>query len=511
VTTFERFATRSAVFAGGALLMATEIAAFRIIGKSFGTALRETTAVIAVFLTAMSLGYWAGGRSGDRWPRLTTLVLTLLMAAATLIAVPALDGVVSPRIATSNMPIQLHAFLVTALLFGLPAGFFASISPIAIRLFATSAVESGSTAGSISALSTAGSIAGSVITGFFLLEWLESINRTITFLALTACGTAAVLLLSSMPRLTTRWRALSLATGVAAVVVAVSLALFAPSSQFEPSLMQDGSGWKLLFSGDSAYHHITVREKNKRRVLAFGIGAQSIMRVDDPNGPGASYVDACHLGRLIRPNMRRVMIIGLGGGTAAKQFTSFYPDVEVDAVEVDPVVARIAQQYFELRPDRRLRLHISDGRTFLQRTNEKWDLIIIDAYTTNRYGTSIPPHLVTREFFAEAARHLNPGGIVHFHCAFSETALLMALQKTMSNVFTYTFTSGGEILGSNVAILTSKETLAERVSRTPAARLPSISSYVGGFQPVALLPGSVPLLTDDFAPIDMLLGRVKQE
>ncbi|HEV3486264.1 MAG TPA: hypothetical protein VG106_12705, partial [Vicinamibacterales bacterium] len=85
---FERSAIYVVVFLSGALLMSLEIAAFRIIGKTFGSALRETTAVIAVFLAAMSVGYWAGGRVGDRWPRAGTLLASLLGAAALLLAVP---------------------------------------------------------------------------------------------------------------------------------------------------------------------------------------------------------------------------------------------------------------------------------------------------------------------------------------------------------------------------------------------------------------------------------------
>src|SRR5438067_12465244 len=103
MTPLERVVLRIAVFLGGAMLMALEVAAFRMIGKTFGSALRETTAVIAVFLAAMSIGYWAGGMAGDRWPRPATVVAVLLSAAANLLYVPWLDAIVSPRIATSSL------------------------------------------------------------------------------------------------------------------------------------------------------------------------------------------------------------------------------------------------------------------------------------------------------------------------------------------------------------------------------------------------------------------------
>src|SRR6185436_9461991 len=119
MTSIERNVLRAAVFLSGAMLMAAEISAFRIVGKTFGSALRETTAVIAVFLTAMSIGYWAGGRAGDRWPRPTTIVAALLGASASLFWIPWLDVLMSPRIASSDINIGMHALLATCVLFAI--------------------------------------------------------------------------------------------------------------------------------------------------------------------------------------------------------------------------------------------------------------------------------------------------------------------------------------------------------------------------------------------------------
>src|SRR5205823_11495180 len=197
MTPLERVVLRIAVFLGGAMLMALEIAAFRMIGKTFGAALRETTAVIAVFLAAMSLGYWAGGRAGDRWPHTTTLVAAFIAAASTLLFVPWLDAWISPRIATSGLDFAVHAFFAASALFAIPTFFFASVSPIAVRLFAPRTTESGSMAGSISALSTVGSIFGSVMTAFFIIDWLASIVRTVIFVSLTSFATAVLVMLVS--------------------------------------------------------------------------------------------------------------------------------------------------------------------------------------------------------------------------------------------------------------------------------------------------------------------------
>ena len=495
----ERAAVYVVVFLSGALLMALEIAAFRIIGKTFGSALRETTAVITVFLAAMSIGYWAGGRAGDRWPRPGTLVAALLGAAALLLPVPWIDAFLSARIAASQLQLSAHAFLATTLLFALPTVLFAAVSPIAVRLFATSTVTSGSTAGSISAVSTTGSIAGSVITAFLLIDLLGSIARTVTTIALCACVTALVLMLAITPK---RRSAIAIAGALAIGLPALA---FIRSTQIEHSLLAPLPGWNVLFVGDSPYHRVTVRQqRDSVRILTFAIGAQSRMLVHDPLGPGAAYTDAAHIARLMRPATRRILLIGLGGGTIAKQFVHYYPDTIVDVVDIDPMVVDVAKRYFGVQPSDRLRIHVMDGRIFLKRSTATWDLIIVDAYTSNRYGDTLPPHVATQEFFTEASQHLGDGGILHFHCAFTAGRLLPALQKTMASVFRWVYVTDGEILASNAALITTKETALERARSSPAARLPNLANYLAQLKPYSAAPADVPLLTDDYAPVDTL-------
>jgi len=400
----------------------------------------------------------------------------------------------------------MHAFLATTLLFALPTILFASVSPIAIRLFATTTGRSGSTAGSISAVSTIGSIAGSVVTAFVLIDHLGSIARTVIAAAAATGATAVILLLAMLPRLRAErsWHRPAIAIGIA-LALGLPALTFIRSTRIEQSLLTPLPGWRVLFVGDSPYHRVTVREhQGQVRILSFAAGTQSRMLVNDPLGPGTPYTDATHLSRLMRPSVRRVLLIGLGGGTIAKQFTHYYPDASVDAVEVDPLVVDVAQKYFGVQPGDRLRIHVADGRIFLNRSSEKWDLIVVDAYTTNRYGDTIPPHLVTQEFFRQASQHLSDGGIVHFHYALGGKKLFPALQKTMASVFATVYVTGGEILGSDVALITTKETVLERALHSPAGRLPNLAAYIAGMRPYARVADDIPLLTDDYAPVDTL-------
>lgn len=492
----ERSALRIAVFAAGALLMALEVSAFRIIGKTFGSALRETTAVIAIFLAAMAAGYWAGGRAGDRWPRAMTLVATLLSAAGTLLFVPWIDSVLSPRIAASTFALATHAFAATTVLFAVPTFLLAATSPIAIRLFATTTTHSGSTAGSISALSTAGSIAGSIVTAFLLIDWLGSISRTVTFVAAGTLATALLVLLAQ------RTRPRFALAGTIALLTVILGGAFVRARLLEPLPI----GKRPVFIGDSAYHHIVVRDRGPVRDLRFNLGIQSEMLLADPNGPGLAYSDALHIAPLIRPDTRRVLILGLGGGTAARQFTHYYPHVTVDAVEVDPMVVEVARRYFHVQPGPRLRIHVGDARTFVKQAREKWDLIIMDAYSTNRYGDTLPPHLATREFFQELSTKLTEGGIVHFHCAYTNSKLMDAMHKTMGSVFPSVLVTSGELLASHLPMIVGKEELIARAKASPASRLPVLERHIAGLSD-APPPRDAMVLTDDYAPVDTLLGR----
>lgn len=494
----ERHAIRAAVFLSGALLMSLEVAAFRIIGKTFGSALRETTTVIAVFLAAMSAGYWFGGRLADRRPRAATLATTLALAAAILLTVPWIDAALSHRIAASGLALAAHAFVATTVLFAVPSFLLAASSPIAVRLFTTSTGESGSTAGSISAISTAGSIAGSLITAFFLIDWLASISRTVLFVAFGTLLTAALVIVAT--------RGLRVTPSIgAAIVVAVAALLLVRSSSLDRALAAPLAGTRMLYVADSPYHHIMVRERGPYRELYFNIGKQSRMRLGDPYGPGLAYTDAFHIAPLARPAIRRVLMIGLGGGTAAKQFSRFYPEATIDVVEVDPLVVSVAARFFEVKAGERLRIHTGDGRSFLKRSNEKWDLVIVDAYTTNRYGDTMPPHLATREFFREVAARLNDAGIVHFHCAFVRSPLLPAIERTLRDVFPTVLRTEGELLATRVPLLVEKDELRRRASASPARILPALPGAIDALTAEPLAAPHAPLLTDDYAPVDTLI------
>ncbi len=510
------FSIRVATLLSGAVLMALEILAFRIIGKTFGSALRETSVVIGVFLGAMSIGYFYGGRIVDRLPRVRTFAFALLIASATTTLVPTLDVLFSERVFRSALPIGLHSTVVTLLLFFLPTMFLASVSPIAIRLLAHGVGDSGRTAGNISAISTIGSIAGSIGTAFFLIDAIQSVDRTIYVLA-AVTATSAVLVAGSR-QMSDESRALSRRLVIAGLSIVAGVAIVATTSFIiarrggEDSAGRDAH---IIYQRDSRFHRIVVQDHPPYRILFFDRQQQSRIRLNNPFEGALPYTDYFYFAQVVNPRIQRVLYVGVGGGSVPTRLVHDYPEVHVDAVEVDPVVIDVAKTYFSFTPGPRLAVHVEDGRTFVRRSQEKWDLIVIDVYSQNRYGATIPAHMTTREFFEECQAHLSPGGLVLFNSAWvPRSPITRAISKTLGAVFP------GQLAFANMntVLMAGPESIepfrlhlseATAAARTSGSlKFPLTQKHVDALVP-PIDPGDAPMLTDDFSPVDTLIRSSK--
>jgi spermidine synthase len=164
----------------------------------------------------------------------------------------------------------------------------------------------------------------------------------------------------------------------------------------------------VIFEKDSVYHHIIVVENLLARFLRFDRSFQSAMYLNDPFESPILYPEYFHLSVIFAPNAKRILMVGLGGGTAAKQFWRDYPGATVEVAELDPMVMEVARRFFSLPQDPRLQITVQDGRAFLRKHQERYDMIVLDAY----FADSIPFHLTTREFLEPARARLTPGGVV---------------------------------------------------------------------------------------------------
>jgi spermidine synthase len=191
----------------------------------------------------------------------------------------------------------------------------------------------------------------------------------------------------------------------------------------------------LVHEEDSLYQFIQVVERpDGRRLLRLneGVAVHSLWRRDTVL-TGGVWDAFLALPPLLGRPLRSVAILGNAGGTTARALGRYYPDARVEGVELDPAVSRAGRRYFGLNDNPRLTVHDADARPFLRRSEERYDLIVVDAY----HQPYVPFYLATREFFRLARERLAPGGILALNVASvpGDESLLDGIAGTLTYEF----------------------------------------------------------------------------
>lgn len=273
----------------------------------------------------------------------------------------------------------------------------------------------------------------------------------------------------------------------------------------------------ILLEKDSLYNHLIVKDEGGKRILYFNNFPQTTMSLNNPAEGAFEYTEYFQTALAFNPNIQKILVIGLGGGSIPKAFNRYFPHITVHTVEIDPVVVDVAKRYFAITENPRHKIFIEDGRSYLRRTKEKYDAIFLDAYVADYYGAYIPFHLATQEFFTLVKNHLNPGGIIGYNIIgtlFGEQKqIVRAIYKTLSSVFGLTYYFPAES-SANVVLFgvnsSDKPTLATiRLTAQELVRIGKITSpnfldrtYRGMAEPLETL--GIPLLQDNYAPVETL-------
>lgn len=540
--TIDALALSTAVFLSGAALLGVEIAASRVLAPTFGSSLYVWGALIGVVLTGLAIGYWAGGALADRWPSPYLFVSAIALGALLVLAIPVVDEWVLEQVVSWDPGPRLDPLVAAVLLFGPMSVVLASVSPIAVRLAARSIDRLGRTAGRLFSISTAGSIVGTFVTAFWLVPEYGT-DQVLAFGSVVLLAAAAVV--AVVQRL---WiPAGALAVGAGAALLAVGA--LAPETSGGRLTGLAAQNWSPLYrerdvrtprkldpaevslvtggftvreARDTRYHRLFVVEDETSRYLRFDSSFQSGMYLDDPFRTRFAYSDYLHVGLAYKPDAKKILVVGLGGGSAPKRIWRDWKDVEVTVVELDPAVVETAYRWFELPRDQRLRVEVDDGRRFLQRNDERYDVIMVDAF----YSDGVPFHLTTLEFVELLRERLTPGGVVATNVIGAVTGggsqITRALWRTYGSVFPTVelhpvYEGPGDrrpgdirniILVATERAAPSRERLAEawadvREARAPAA--PALTAALRDRWERDIPIGDVPLLTDGYAPTDALL------
>ena len=491
------------VFFSGAAVMTFELLAVRMLAPHYGTSLVVWTAIIGVILGSLSVGHFFGGKIADRSPDFPTLGAVLIAAAVSL-SITALSHTQMLSYLEAALPSPTSGASVASLaLCALPSLFLAMVTPLAVRLGITDVATCGSVSGRLFAVASIGSIAGTFLTGFYLIPLVG----TSWLLALLA----VLLLFLSVP-------CFSSARGTAAML------LFMAGVAFAQYYLTPSPAANVTHEIDTAYSRVWITETTdpesgrRLRNLFFdpygwqgSIYLEPLSQIEDVpvewrfSDPTLviPYTRFFRLAAHFVPYARRILVIGGGIFSVPRDLSKRFPQAAIDVIEIDPELVSIAERHFGFRPDPRIQCKHLDGRAFLNATVDLYDVIIMDAFSS---AFAVPFQLTTREAVNHLKRLLAPQGVMLMNIVSAIDGqagkFLRAEYHTLKEQFPL------------VKLFPVRNPLDPRVTQNIIiAAFPSATemAFESGDAELARylaqrwekpLAHDIPILTDDFAPVE---------
>ncbi|MBI5825395.1 MAG: fused MFS/spermidine synthase [Chloroflexi bacterium] len=493
------------VFISGMTTLAAELTAGRLIGNVFGTSNLVWASIIGLILIYLTLGYFLGGKWADANPTPGAMYRILAWAAFTVALVPYIAGPVLRSAASAfealSVGIMAGSFIAVLILFIIPITLLGAISPFAIRLSVDDASKAGQISGQIYATSTLGSFIGTFLP---TLVTIPTIGTTKTFLVFGLF--LLFVALAGLGKFAGRNEMLKL------IWMPIALVLIAILSAGQALKNNTGQ----VYEAESAYNYIQVQEINGFTLLRLndGQGIHSIYHPDTLfyNGPWEQFsVGPYFYANRSPDDIQRMAIVGLAAGTAARQATAIYgEDLLIDGFELDEKIVEVGEKYFGLNLPN-LNVFIGDGRLNLDRSQNKYDIIAIDAYRP----PYIPPHMTTLEFFEICASHLTDDGVLTLNVGSvpGDRRLIDGLATTMAQTFPSVHVM--DIPGTLNTMLfatkqpTTVENFAANMTRlSQDTRLNPLLITTMATTFTSMKPGyeTTTVFTDDLAPIEWIVN-----
>lgn len=493
-------------FFAGMSVMAVELGASRLMAPYFSSSQIVWTVIIGVIMIAMAVGNIWGGSMADKSKSPDRLYGRVIIAAIWIALIPFAGRWMIAGISFLLATFVTKNFLVWAALaaclviFAFPCVLLGTVTPSLTKFTVDNLDDTGKTVGRLNALNTVGSIIGTFVPTFLTIP---AVGTAATFLIFAGVLAAIGIAYFIVERKKT-------VAGIIAVVLVAGLCFALPTYSF--------AFWEsnLTLEDESIYNYLQVKEDEHQTVLSTNVlfGVQSVQNKDGKlTGMYYDYALAapCMAGMDGTDNAgRSVMILGMGSGTYASYCTRYYPGVSVQGAEIDSKIADIAHTYFDL-PDT-VEVAVADGRAYLSASQEKFDVIMVDAYQ----DITIPFQLSSQEFFSEVASHLKPEGVmvVNLNMTSRENGSInQYLCDTMSSVFRYTYLADVPGNTNTEVFCTNADGMQERFDAACAAL--TDSGYAAMMAEVSdsltVYTGGDCILTDDKAPVEVLGMRVLDE
>lgn len=484
----------AAVFVCGAVVMIFELVGSRMLGPYFGTSIYVWTGLIGIILGSLSLGYYIGGKFADRSASFGRLSLIIFLAAISIGLSTVSKDIVLFFLLKNIQDIKTASVFASFVLFFPASVLLGMVSPYAAKLALNSLKTSGSTIGNLYAISTAGSIIGTFLSGFYLIPHFGT-NRLLIILSVTLLAVSFMLVLRK-----------SLKVKITMLCILIIGLLLVVRSNYT-------SNWNTYIDVDTEYNRIWIYTypdpATGRFIKVMGINNenQSSMFLDSDELVN-EYTKYYHLARHFKPGFKKTLMFGGAGYSYPKDFLKTYRDATIDVIEIDPAVTELAKRYFKLKDDPRLTIHHEDGRVYINKTKEKYDVVFGDAFSSHY---SLPYQLTTKEAVQKTYQMVNDGGVVILNTISAvegdKGKFLRAELATYKSVFPYVYVfpvsnPNNGTMTQNIILVALKSTKAPTFTNSD----PVLARYLQHVWKKKI-NSDMPILTDDFAPVDYYISE----
>jgi len=388
----KKYSLELIVFLAGLAVMVLELDGSRILAPYLGTSLYTWTSLIGIILGALSLGYFLGGKLADKKPSFKNLSIILLLAAISIGLIGLTKEPFLKFVQNEISDIKIGSIVTTIVLFTLPSVLLGMVSPYAVKLKIESLNKSGRTVGNLYAISTIGSIVGTFLAGFYLIPAMGSTK--ILYLI------AIILLLTALLSYSKSFVVKSL---VIILIFLSSFGIFYKKTEAK------------TIDLDSQHNRILISDgidketgRPAKYIYTDPFGTQSAMFTDIDNDLVFKYTKYYRLVDHFASDAQNVLMIGGGAYSYPKDFLAKHAKGKIDVVEIDPKFTELARQYFNLTDNPRLGIIHEDGRIYLNKTDKKYEAILIDAFKS----LTPPWQLATQESVEKMYSGLDDNGVV---------------------------------------------------------------------------------------------------
>ena len=445
---------------------AVEIAGLRLLAPVFGSSLPVWGLAISAVIGGLAIGYSFGGKRARRPVTASDVARRAALGAVLFLWLPAVFALAAAASLPAAVPISFFALLIPSVVFGM-------VSPLASEVEAKRLGQSaGQVTGRVFMLTTIGSLIGIILPSFITIPLLGTRETSWLFAGAVLCLAVPFLFQKTPKQIPVLLLAAALGAGISFIRI--------------PHPNE-------VFADETPYQFVSVRQVGEKRHLVFdaGLGVQSVYTPTQNTGGYWDYL--AQLPRLLPPqNQYRVLVLGSAASTTERQLKTFWEgEISFDfvSVELDGALFAIVDKYFDPPARRQI---TGDARRVLNTLNETFDIIVVDAYTRE---LTIPFHLATAEFFAEAGAKLKTGGIlaVNANSVSPDSLLLTSLNRALQSAFPHT--SALHVPNScNYLLLASRAPIPQDENMfTPRILGPNQFQLEDGL-----------LLTDNRSPVELL-------